>query len=154
MGTHQRTFRTVQWQLHTQRLLGTLGGMVGAIALGIGSPVMAAESNPSIQVNADFSGTTVHSGVATAGTDHTCGELSRTYDLTLAEDHDALRVRVDNGPLVLLVRDPSGEEYCIKSSNGLAEMEGYWVQGKYSIQVGRRTGTAQNVPFNLTVSAQ
>lgn len=134
-----------------QRFRRRLGAGMAAIALGVtGAPALAGES---IQVGPTFSETVSHSGVATGGAAHNCGEMSQTYTMTLTADHDALRVRVANGPLVLLVTGPGGE-FCIKSVNGLAEMEGYWIAGQYQLQVGRRTGTAQNVPFNLTVSAQ
>ncbi|MGD1852162.1 MAG: hypothetical protein ACFCBU_16765 [Cyanophyceae cyanobacterium] len=128
------------------------GGALAAIALGAissAAPALAAEP---IQVGSNFSNVS-HSGVATGGSTHSCGELSQTFTLNLAADHDALRVSVDNGPLVLFVTGPGGE-YCIKAANGVAEMEGYWVSGQYQVQVGRRAGTSQNVPFNFTVSAQ
>ncbi len=146
--TTEITDTTVKGRL-TQWRRG-LGAGIAAIAVGLsGTPAFAGGS---IQVGPNFSGST-HGSVATAGASHSCGELSQTFTLNLANDSDTLRVRVANGPLVMLVNGPGGE-YCIKSVNGVAEMEGYWSSGQYRIQVGRRAGTAQDVPFNLTVSAR
>lgn len=126
-----------------------LGSVLAAIALGSAAPAFAADP---IQVGPDFTNAS-RSGTVAGGSAHSCGELSQTFTLNLVSDHDALRVSVDNGPLVLWITGPGGE-YCIKAANGVAEMEGYWVSGQYQVQVGRRAGTSQGVPFNLTVSVQ
>ncbi|MEM6500314.1 MAG: hypothetical protein AAF685_00585 [Cyanobacteria bacterium P01_C01_bin.89] len=147
--TQIKNSKTLNGVKLTQWLRRGFGGALAAIALGSAAPALAAEQ---IQVGSNFSNAS-RSGVATNGSAHSCGELSQTFTLNLASDQDSLRVSVDDGPLVLFVTGPGGE-YCIKAANGVAEMEGYWMSGQYQVQVGRRSGTSQNVPFNFTVSAQ